>query len=253
MNYFVSCLYGQYGKYLSIIKDLNLKEKDRLWILGDVIDGNEENPGENILLLDAIEKNPKVRLIAGDHEYVRLMQELSDEKDKKKWDQKEAAFAVSGKAFDEYIKGSMTEEQRSHYFLQFLSGIKASESVRIGNKYIYMVHGAPAKYSDDQKEWERKVGFGFPDLNKDYGGLVMGDPQIGGGLLGERITHKRGLVVLCGQLPPERAALMAGQSLLEKGAFYHNGVLAIGRDAVTDPTYVIGIDELGFFIKGKYD
>ncbi len=253
MNYFVSCLYGQYRKYLSIIKDLNLKEDDRLWILGDVIDGNEENPEENLRLLDAIEKNPKVKLIAGDHEYVRMMQEISDEKDKKKWDQKEAAFVVSGKAFDEYIKSSMTAEQRSYYFLQFFSGIKVSESVRIGNKYIYMVHGTPAKYSHDQNEWERKVCFGFPDLNKDYCGLAMRDPEIGRILLGETIAHKRGLVVLCGQLSPGRAAHMVKQDLAEKGAFYHNGVLAIGRDAVTDPTYVIGIDELGFFIKGKYD
>ena len=253
MNYFVSCLYGEYEKFLSIIKDLDLKDGDYLWIIGDVLDGNVDNPEDNLKILDEIEKNQRIKLVLGDHEYVRVMQELCGEKDKSKWDQKAAAFTVPGKSFDEYIKESMTDKQRNHYFLELLSKLSVSESVKIGNKLIYMVHGAPSKYTFDQREWEKKVCLGLPDLNKDYSSFIMGDPKIDELSFGEGNTRIGGLVTVCGQLSPEQAALMVNQKLLLKGAFYHNGILAIGRDGVADPIYVIGIDEWGFFVHGKYD
>ena len=60
MNYFVSCIYGDYDKYFQIKKKINLKSKDKLWILGDVLDGNDEDPESCIEILNDIIENENI-------------------------------------------------------------------------------------------------------------------------------------------------------------------------------------------------
>ena len=54
MNYFTAGLYGDYPAYKKI-KSL-LGPDDKLWILGDILDGNDEHPEDCLRILDDIQK-----------------------------------------------------------------------------------------------------------------------------------------------------------------------------------------------------
>lgn len=253
MNYFVSCLYGQYEKYRQILQCLQMKDKDKLWILGDVLDGNDKQPEQNLRLLDEIHDNPQVELLCGDHEYARVKRELAEEKEKVEWNKKISEFTVSGDAFEKYIRTRMTKDEKRHYFIKILLELNVTQALKIGNKNIYLVHGTPAKWKGDQSEWEEKVCFGKASVRKDVYSCVLSEPSMNMHLLEKDNVTRTNLITVSGQLSPERAAKEAGCKMPIEGAFFYNGMLAIGRDTVRTPIYVVGIDEFGFFIQGKYD
>lgn len=68
MNYVVSDIHGHSKRFESILKQINLKETDTLYILGDVIDRNPDG----IRLLRRIMKMSNVKMVLGNHEHMML-------------------------------------------------------------------------------------------------------------------------------------------------------------------------------------
>lgn len=69
MIYVCSDIHGCYEKYLKLLEEINFKENDALYILGDVLD-REGNGGIDIL--EDIMDRPNVILIIGNHEKIAL-------------------------------------------------------------------------------------------------------------------------------------------------------------------------------------
>ena len=44
MNYFMADIHGASKAYFEMIDKLNIKNNDELYILGDIFDGNSQNP-----------------------------------------------------------------------------------------------------------------------------------------------------------------------------------------------------------------
>ena len=68
MYYIISDIHGQYDRYAKLMEQIDLKESDRLFILGDVID---RGPGSIELLEDIMERD-NVEMFLGNHEHMML-------------------------------------------------------------------------------------------------------------------------------------------------------------------------------------
>ncbi len=66
MNYVISNLYGDWDKYEAILKEIEFKKDDVLFVLGDIVDGG--NRGIEILKDMMLRDN--VYPILGDHDYI---------------------------------------------------------------------------------------------------------------------------------------------------------------------------------------
>lgn len=69
MTYVCADIHGCYEKYSQLLEDIEFKDSDILYILGDVLD-REGNGGIDIL--QDIMERPNVRLVLGNHEEVAL-------------------------------------------------------------------------------------------------------------------------------------------------------------------------------------
>lgn len=255
MNYFVSCLYGDVDKYRQIVADLELKNDDRLWILGDVLDGNDEHPEVNLSMLDEIMRNPNVKMVLGDHEYFQNMRYVSysDQDNYNAWVTYINNMDISGKAFNDFIENEMSKEDQDSYFGSYLLSLELSEVVRIGDRYFYLVHGSPIPYRDDVlTQWQIEVCTKVPNLTVDYWKTISYDPAVYPFLRNEKPMSQKNTIVISGQYPPFEAASSIQMPIGDAGIFYHNKILCIGRRTVDEPVPVVGIDAAGFFVKGIY-
>lgn len=69
MTYVCADIHGYYDKYLRLLEEIDFKDSDELYIIGDVLD-REGNGGIDIL--QDIMGTPNVRLILGNHEQIAL-------------------------------------------------------------------------------------------------------------------------------------------------------------------------------------
>ena len=80
-TYVLSDIHGEYNKFLDILKQINLKDEDTLYVLGDVLD---RGPHPIKTLLKLMEM-PNVICIVGNHELMAveclsfMMQEITDQ------------------------------------------------------------------------------------------------------------------------------------------------------------------------------
>jgi serine/threonine protein phosphatase 1 len=65
MTYVVSNLYGRFDKYEKLIKKINLKENDILYILGNIVDFGEDS----IKLVNQISTEYNIYTVLGEHDY----------------------------------------------------------------------------------------------------------------------------------------------------------------------------------------
>ena len=64
MTYVVSNLYGRLDKYEKLIKKINLKESDTLYILGNIVDHGEQS----IELVNELSAQYNVYSVLGEHD-----------------------------------------------------------------------------------------------------------------------------------------------------------------------------------------
>ena len=68
MHYILSDIHGNERRFLSILKQIDLKPEDTLYVLGDVIDRHPWG----LRILRKLMAMPNARLILGNHEYMML-------------------------------------------------------------------------------------------------------------------------------------------------------------------------------------
>ena len=68
MQYAISDLHGCYGKYVELLRRIDLRPSDTLYILGDMIDRGPEG----LKILRDISRRPNASPFLGNHEYAAL-------------------------------------------------------------------------------------------------------------------------------------------------------------------------------------
>ena len=66
--YVMSDIHGQYDMFMNLMEQINLKAKDKLYILGDVIDRGTESM--NVLF--EMMKHPNIIPLIGNHELMAI-------------------------------------------------------------------------------------------------------------------------------------------------------------------------------------
>lgn len=253
MNFFVSCIYGDVDKYRRIKEEI--KAGDKLWILGDILDGNEEDPGANIEIMNDIMDSPNVTLILGDHEYARCMEYSAADNQEiaQSWRDYSDALDVSGKAFNEFVNRTFAQDERDVYFGSFLVGsCELSAVIPIGQNYIYAVHGKPSTYASSiLPEWQLMTCSENPDFKKDVFKSIKTD-EFAVPYVRQQLMRKENTIAIVGQISPQKAADLMGVDYHGSGIFYGNKTIAIGRTYIDEPIPLLGVDAAGFFVKGIF-
>lgn len=256
MNYFTSCIYGDYEKYMKIKSDLNLRDGDDLYIIGDIIDGNDEDPQANIEIMNDLIESENIHLILGDHEYARIMwyASMGNEESAKAYIDFSNAFDVSGAPFNEYVKSSFCKDDYDIFFGAYLASCELSAVVPVGKRYFYLVHGTPVLYSRSyETQWQMRVVTGQPDFSRDFYHSIRTDEMALPYLRDSTNPMTRdNTVTIVGQMSAMEAAMVCNVPEQDEGVFYKNKTLAIGRHFTNEPITVIGVDAAGFFLYGRY-
>ena len=68
-TYVMSDIHGQYDAFIKMLKRINFKSKDILYVIGDVIDRGP-HPIKTLLY---IMKKKNINMLAGNHEYMAIL------------------------------------------------------------------------------------------------------------------------------------------------------------------------------------
>lgn len=261
MDYFVSCLYGDYQAYKRIEKKLS--EYDHLYVLGDVLDGNTEHPEGGVRIVEDIYRNPNVTLLLGDHEYFHAMRLISidseDEEAKETWEDSLEACDISGKPLMDYLD-SIPYEETAEFERKLLS-FEATDLVKIGSTFFYLCHGSPALRTNIRNgniSWQYNVVTGYPDFFCEY------TPEMASDLRLEDFAAKYGDIdmknacVITGHVPVEELS-KDGVKTISNGedapAFsFQNRKFCLNQNITADDIgmgkrLVLCIDAGGFMLK----
>ena len=145
MTYVVSNLYGRLEKYEKLVKKINLKESDILYILGNIVDFGDDS----IKLVNEISAEYNVYTVLGEHDYKaylllsdfdRIIREggapsVSFSKEMIEWAQN------GGQATLEAFKDADPDEKEG--FLDYLSDLPVFEEVTInsGKEFVLTCRG----------------------------------------------------------------------------------------------------------------
>lgn len=145
-TYVCSDLHGEYPAYQAIIGQL--KGKDKLYILGDVID---RGPDGIKILQDIIKRKEKgqVEFLIGNHELMMVQALiLGDKTQEKNWTSKENSGEVTKKAFEKLSPA----DQKS--IKEFLLDSYVYKNIDVDSQKVHFVH---AKAVQDEKDNSNKT------------------------------------------------------------------------------------------------
>ena len=167
MIYVLSDIHGNLQRFDSVMKQINLKPDDTLYILGDVVDRNPDG----IKILRRIMKMPNVKMLIGNHEYMMLRaighcKDAADEKENTNWRERRLWYRNGGMVTHEYLK-HIKKEYRADVF-RYIRQLPINIDVQVNGINYKLVHASPIEnfmslyaYSyeyENEKEfavWER--------------------------------------------------------------------------------------------------
>ena len=140
--YVCSDLHGQYELYRLILSQI--KDGEKLYILGDVID---RGPDGIKILKDILENKDKIELFVGNHELM-MVQSLfaNDEIERQNW----LRDSNGGRKTQEDFLSLSPEEQEN--IKNLLMNATVHSEITIGGEKIYLVHAKSDKTTDKGKE-----------------------------------------------------------------------------------------------------
>lgn len=153
MIYVMSDIHGNRKAFDSILNQINLKEDDELYILGDIVDRQDYG----IELLQHVIKMENVHMLLGNHEYM-MMDALGfpyemegGETDYMSTNEKIKLWFANGGdvTYRSWMKLSNEEQEEVK---QYLLNLPISYDVNIDNKTFKLVHAAPPELYDIYNE-----------------------------------------------------------------------------------------------------
>lgn len=238
MNYFIGSLYGNYHNYCIIKEQLQLKPQDTLWILGDILDGNDENPEDCINILRDIMDSPNINLVLGDHEYAHIMRYISihDKEKHDGWKEFLEHMDISGNTLLYYIENVLDEYEKDDIFGFLINECEITNFIQIGDYYFYLVHGFPTIFQGNLSEWQLLSTTNMID-NTDFLLRIKTDPSIPRELI--KNLNKNNCFVICSHQYNDDFS----------GIHFENSVFLLGENRPDEYITVLGADAAGYFKK----
>lgn len=163
-TYVMSDLHGCYDEYIKMLELINFNKKDKLYILGDIIDRGTK-PIE--IIMDILERD-NVTALLGNHEfYARevlmyvnsYIDEISEEFYDKSIREKYFIWQYNGgeTTFDEYYRLSIKEQKQ---IVNFLSNLPTYIDLEVCGKKFVLMHAGIDKYmTDDERKFLKLEDF----------------------------------------------------------------------------------------------
>ncbi len=159
-NYVMSDVHGQYKSYMKMLKKIDLKAEDTLYVLGDVIDRGPDG----IKIITDMMKRPNVVMILGNHELLMMdaLKNFDEIKSKDRHDTDDIDLWLDPcnggeKTYDAYQ--NLTPAKRKA-ILQYLEAAWIIKKIQVNNKIYHLSHA----YTSNKKT---KDGFRYNDLTHD--------------------------------------------------------------------------------------
>ncbi len=173
MTYVVSNLHGNYTKFKELLKTINFKDTDLMYILGDVVDYGDES----MELVGDLSIRYNVYPIVGEHDYtaVRMlsgfekMLKSGETPDKKFISEMTAWVADGGQSTLDSFRTLDAEMKEG--IIDYLSDMTLYEEVEVGGKEYLLVHAGIAGFKTgvDLEELKPEAFFTEAlDLTKKY-------------------------------------------------------------------------------------
>lgn len=159
-NYVMSDVHGQYKSYMKMLKKIDLKAEDTLYVLGDAIDRGQDG----IKILSDIMKRPNVELILGNHELLMLdaLKNFDEIRSKDRHDTDDIDLWLDpcngGEATYEAFEKLTVSKRKA--IVAFLEEAWIIKKLKINNKTYHLSHA----YTVTKK---MKDGFRYGDLSHD--------------------------------------------------------------------------------------
>lgn len=138
MTYVMSDIHGDLIRFRSVMKQINLKPDDTLYVLGDVIDRRKDG----IRILRKLMNMENAKMLLGNHEYMLLnaldrtgAETYSYNHDLNLW------YRNGGSVTHDYLK-HIQKTVRKEIF-KYLRGLPTNISIEVNQQKYLLVHAAP--------------------------------------------------------------------------------------------------------------
>lgn len=148
MTYVLSDIHGNERRFASILKQIDLKQEDTLYVLGDVVD---RYPG-GVRILRQLMAMPNAKLLLGNHEYM-LLRALGHPCDSNADDGNAAAHWYRNGGGVTHRSWKFQRRSVRREIIDFLLALPLHYDIEVGGRKYRLVHAAPAELYDpaDQK------------------------------------------------------------------------------------------------------
>ncbi len=159
-NYVMSDVHGQYKTYMKMLKKIDLKAEDTLYVLGDVIDRGPDG----IKILFDLMKRPNAVLILGNHEMLMLdaLKNFQEIASKDRHDTDDIDLWLDPCNGGEYTHKNFQKlsVNKRNAMIEYLENAWIIKKVKVNNKTFHLSHA----YTSTKKFGE---GLHFSDMNHD--------------------------------------------------------------------------------------
>ena len=147
MVYVISDIHGHFDEFMEILKMIDFKDSDELYVLGDSIDKGPKS----IETLSYCLEHTNIHMYLGNHEYMMYKYITSIKHDNwydRKWFQAQWFGNNFGrKTYDQYMK--LPPYKREQIYRKLYNMPLCFPDVRVGDKSYYLVHSCPLKTDQD--------------------------------------------------------------------------------------------------------
>ena len=155
MIYVMSDIHGNMRRFDSVMKQIELRPEDTLYILGDVIDRYPDG----IRILRRIMAMPNVKMLLGNHEYM-MLNALGRPYDRDEATDRETVadnlrlwYRNGGDVTHRYWKRIRKDLREA--VIAYLQGLPLNIDITVGDRRYKLVHGAPVEEYGNR-------GWGYP-------------------------------------------------------------------------------------------
>ena len=154
MHYVMGDIHGNMRRFLSVLKQIDLKPEDRLYVLGDVVDRHPDG----IRILQRLMAMPNAQMILGNHEYM-LLRALGTPYDTNTDDGTALAhwYRNGGKVTHDHLKRLRKSLRRK--ITDYLLALPLCLDVNVNGTAYKLVHGAPIEDFDYDPKYHNPVHF----------------------------------------------------------------------------------------------